>query len=100
MTSIRWPGSPTCSPASPSIPRNGSTNCCHGIGAPVIAKPIRQLEPKLTGTRPSPDAYLEAAPSRQSKCWLHHRNVLKLHELQPLASPRGNKAAPPRVAAL
>src|SRR6266702_1393853 len=57
MTSIRWPGSPTCSPASPSIPRNGSTNCCHGIGAHVIAKPIRQLEPKLTGTRPSPDAY-------------------------------------------
>src|SRR5712675_1226425 len=58
MTSIRWPGSPTCSPASPSIPRNGSTNCCHGIGAPVIAKPTRQLEPKLTGTRPSPDAYV------------------------------------------
>src|SRR5882757_9986808 len=34
---------PTSSPVSPSIPRNGSTNCCHGIGAPVIAKPIRQL---------------------------------------------------------
>jgi hypothetical protein len=40
-------------------PAHGSINCCHGIGTPVIGRPIRQLEPKLTGTRPSPDVTLK-----------------------------------------
>src|SRR5262245_27789887 len=32
MTSIRKLGSPTCSPASPSIQPTGSTSCCRGTG--------------------------------------------------------------------
>ena len=53
---IRKPGSPTFWRALPSIPFKDSTNCCHGIGA-AIGRLIKQLEPKLTGMRSSPDAY-------------------------------------------
>jgi hypothetical protein len=41
----------------PNILFNGSTSCCLGIGAPALGKLITLLEPKLTGTRSSPDAY-------------------------------------------
>ena len=45
-------------PALLSIQSNGSTNCFPGIGAAAPGKLIKQREPKLTGTRSSPDAYL------------------------------------------
>jgi hypothetical protein len=58
MTSIRKPGSPTFSCASPSIPSKGSTNCCRGIGAPPSVMLIKPPEPKMTRARSSPDAYV------------------------------------------
>jgi hypothetical protein len=41
-----------------SIQSNGSTNSFPGIGAAAPGKLIKQREPKLTGARSSPDAYL------------------------------------------
>src|ERR1700692_150744 len=60
MTSIRKPGSPTFSHASPSILSKGSTTCCHGIGAPPSGTLIKPPEPKMTRARSSPDAYEDA----------------------------------------
>ena len=57
-TSIRKPGSPTFWTASPSIPSKGSTNSCHGIGAPPSGTLIKPPEPKMTRARSSPDAYV------------------------------------------
>ncbi len=45
--SIRWPGSPTCSPASPSILFKDSTNCSRGTGG---RQPISK-EPQLDSER-------------------------------------------------
>jgi hypothetical protein len=52
----RWDVSHRSWRALPSIPFKDSTNCCHGIGA-AIGRLIKQLEPKLTGMRSSPEAY-------------------------------------------
>src|SRR4051812_42304320 len=38
-------------------PSKGSTNSCHGIGAPPSGTLIKPPEPKMTRARSSPDAY-------------------------------------------
>src|SRR5665811_669469 len=49
MTLIHWPGSPTCSAASPASRRGGSMNSCRGIGAPMpdLSRRLKQLEEEL-----------------------------------------------------
>src|SRR5512140_1911532 len=49
MISIRKPGSPMCSPASPASRRGGFANCCHGIGAPMsgLSRRVKQLDEEL-----------------------------------------------------
>jgi hypothetical protein len=48
-----------------SIQSNGSTNSFPGIGAAAPGKLIKQREPKLTGARSSPDAYILSDVPRQ-----------------------------------
>ena len=40
------------------IKSKGSTNSCHGIGAPPSGTLIKPPEPKMTRARSSPDAYI------------------------------------------
>src|SRR5436309_7334125 len=49
MTSIRWPGSPTCSPASPAFHKAGCMSCCPGNGAPMsgLSRRLKQLDEEL-----------------------------------------------------
>ena len=62
--SIRVPGWPTCSPASPIIRPRACTSCCHGIG----------LDPRLWPVQPD-----RAAPS------------YVLRRLKPQGTPRGSQ---------